>query len=463
MHHDAVPNAAHDLPPVPADKLTAPFKRFLALSSAGGLLLILCTVIALVWANSPLADAYDYIFHDLNLELSLGSITLSHGLAHWINDALMVIFFLVVGLEIKREMLVGELASPRKAALPIIAAIGGMVVPALIFVAINWGQSSIRGWGVPMATDIAFALGILMLMGARAPLPLKVFLVSLAIIDDLGALAVIAVFYTDDLSMTYLAYAGGALAALVALNVMGVRKLVPYLAVGVLLWFFVLESGVHATIAGVLTAICIPASARVDSVRFLSSSRNALDVFEKSAKPGKSVRTNPEQRAAVMALEQNAEHVVPPLQRLEHMLHPYAAFLIIPVFAIANAGLHLGAEATEAVSGSISRGIIAGLFFGKPLGIFLACFIAVKINIASLPTGVSWRQLLGVGFLAGIGFTMALFIGNLAFTDPAQLEAAKVGIMLASLASSILGVTLLLTCQTASAKAKAGSAKPTPA
>jgi len=463
MNHDSIPNAAHDLPPVPAEKLTAPFKRFLALSSAGGVLLLICTVIALVWANSPLADAYHYIFHDLHLDMNLGSIHLSHGLAHWINDALMAVFFLVVGLEIKREMLVGELASPRKAALPIIAAMGGMIVPALIYAAINWGQPSLRGWGVPMATDIAFALGILMLMGARAPLPLKVFLVSLAIIDDLGALVVIALFYTDDLSTTYLAFAGGAVAVMAMLNVMGVRKIVPYVAIGLLLWFFVLESGVHATIAGVLTACCIPATARVDSIRFLRSSRNALDVYERSEKPGHCVRTNDEQRAAVMTLEQNAEHVVPPLQRLEHILHPYAAFLIIPLFAIANAGLHLGAEATEAISGSITRGVVAGLLFGKPIGIFLACFIAVKLGVAALPTGISWRQVLGVGFLGGIGFTMALFIGNLAFVDPSQLEAAKMGIMLASFASTVLGVALLLTGQTESSKAKVSSPKPSTA
>lgn len=453
MHHDSVPNAAHDLPPVPVEKVTAPFKRFLALSSAGGVLLLLCTVIAMVWANSGLADAYHYIFHDLYLKVQVGDYYVGHGLAHWINDALMAVFFLVVGLEIKREMLVGELASPRKAALPIFAAIGGMVVPAVIFAVINWGQPSLRGWGVPMATDIAFALGILMLMGARAPLPLKVFLVSLAIIDDLGALVVIALFYTEDLSTTYLMYAAGAVAVMAVFNVMGVRKIIPYVAVGLVTWFFVLESGVHATIAGVLTACCIPASARVDSIRFIRSSRNALDVFENAEKPGHCVRTNSDQRAAVMALEQNAEHVVPPLQRLEHILHPYAAFLIIPLFAVANAGLHLGAEATEAISSSTTRGIIAGLLFGKPIGIFLACFIAVKLGIASLPTGVSWKQVLGVGFLGGIGFTMALFIGNLAYPNAADLEAAKLGIMIASFAASIFGVALLLAGQPATKRA----------
>ena len=463
MNHDTVPHAAHDLPPVPAEKLTAPFRRFLALSSAGGVLLLICTVIALLWANSGFADAYHYIFHDLHLEVHVGDYHVGHGLAHWINDALMAVFFLVVGLEIKREMLVGELASPRKAALPIFAALGGMIAPAIIYATINWGQPTLHGWGVPMATDIAFALGILMLMGARAPLPLKVFLVSLAIIDDLGALVVIALFYTEDVSTTYLMYALGAVGVMAVFNVMGVRRIIPYIAVGLVLWFFVLESGVHATIAGVLTACCIPASARVDSVRFLRSSRHALDVFEKSEKPGHCVRTNPEQRAAVMALEKNAEHVVPPLQRLEHILHPYAAFMIIPLFSVANAGLHLGAEAAEAATSPITIGVVSGLLFGKPIGIFLACFIAVKFGIAALPTGVSWKQLLGVGFLGGIGFTMALFIGNLAFADPHHLEAAKLGIMLASLLSTIVGVTLLMLSQPATDTADSAAAEPSPA
>ncbi len=460
MTTDAIPHAAADLPPVPAEKLARPFKRFMALSSAGGLVLLACTLVALVWANSGFAESYHHIFHELHLDISFAGFTISHSLAHWINDALMAVFFLVVGLEIKRELVVGELSSPRKAALPIVAAIGGMVVPAFIFAIMNSGQPSIRGWGVPMATDIAFALGVLCLLGKRAPLSLKVFLVSLAIVDDLGALVVIAAFYTEQLNLYSLTDATLLVCALALLNVLKVRNLIPYLVGGVCLWLLVMESGIHATIAGVLTACCIPATARVDSIRFLESSKNALSIFERDAEPGRCVRTSDTQRSAVVTLERNAEHVLPPLHRLEHALHPWAAFLIIPVFALANAGLHLGHGAADHLSSDITLGVLAGLMFGKPIGVFLACYLACKLRIAALPAGVTWRQLLGVGFLAGIGFTMALFIANLAYPNPADLEAAKMGVMLASLASAVLGSALLLTSPS---RAQATNTEPAPA
>ncbi len=445
MHDQQIPHAAADLPPVPAERLARPFKRFMALSSAGGLVLLACTVVALFWANSGLAELYHHLFHEVHLGFTLGDVHLSHSLAHWINDALMAVFFLVVGLEIKRELVVGELSSPRKAALPIVAAVGGMIVPALIFAALNWGQPSVRGWGVPMATDIAFALGVLCLLGKRAPLSLKVFLVSLAIVDDLGALVVIAAFYTEQLNFYALTDASMLVGALVLLNILKVRNLIPYLVGGLFLWFFVLESGIHATIAGVLTACCIPATARVDSIRFLNSSRQALHAFERDAEPGRCVRTSSVQRGAVITLERNAEQVLPPLHRLEHALHPWAAFLIIPVFALANAGLHLGHGAADHLGSSTTLGVFAGLLLGKPIGVFLACYVACRLNIAALPSGVTWRQLLGVGFLAGIGFTMALFIANLAYPAAADLEAAKMGIMLASFASAVVGSALLVT------------------
>lgn len=442
--HSQIPHAAHDLPPVPAERIAQPFKRFMALSSAGGLVLLFCTIVAMLWANSGWADVYHHIFHDLEIEISIGSLHLSHGLAHWINDALMAIFFLVVGLEIKRELVVGELSSPRKAALPIVAALGGMVAPALIFAALNWGQPSIRGWGVPMATDIAFALGIICLLGKRAPVGLKVFLTSLAIVDDLGALIVIAVFYTEQLNTTALFDATLVVCVMAFLNILKVRKIIPYLIAGVFLWYFVLESGVHATIAGVLTACCIPASARVDSIRFLESSKNALSIFESAAKPGHCVRTSDTQRSAVITLERNAEHVLPPLHRLELLLHPWAAFLIIPIFAVANAGLHVGHDAAGTLTSNLTLGVILGLFLGKPLGIFIACWISCRLGIAALPSGANWKQLLGVGFLGGIGFTMALFIANLAFPTAHDLEAAKMGIMLASFLSAVTGSVLLI-------------------
>ncbi len=452
MSHDVhVPNAAEGTDLVPAERLVRPIQRFMRMSIAGGVLLLGCAVLAIIWANSGFADLYHTIFHGTDLEVVFGQIHISHHLIHWINDALMAIFFLLVGLEIKREMLVGELASPKKAALPIAAAIGGMVVPALIYAAINLGQPSMRGWGVPMATDIAFALGVLALLGSRVPIALKVFLTSLAIVDDLGALVVIALFYTDEIATAYLMYGACAVGVLVLFNMFKVRSPIPYLLVGVGLWYFLLESGVHSTIAGVLLAMTIPATARVDSQRFSSATSDALDTFDHHGKLGHCVRTNSTQRAAVQSIASSCSHVTPPLHRIEFALHGWVAFLILPVFALANAGLHIGEGAGAALVGSTSLGIILGLSIGKPLGIFGACWIATKLGIATLPTGTTWKHIVGVGMLGGIGFTMALFIGTLAFPTAAGLEAAKMGILLASLISAVGGTLILLTCKSAEA------------
>lgn len=407
-------------------------------------------VLALIWANSSWAESYHHLFHDTEFELGLGSWLLSNHLVHWINDALMAVFFLVVGLEIKREMLVGELANPRKAALPIVAAIGGMVVPAIIYAGINFGQPTLRGWGVPMATDIAFALGVLALLGSRAPLSLKVFLTSLAIVDDLGALVVIALFYTENISMMFLQFGGVALGVLVLFNMFKVRSPIPYLLVGVGLWYCLLESGIHSTIAGVLLAMTIPATGRVNSQRFAEATGHALDVFD-NEEMGRCVRTSSTQRAAVQAIATNCAQVMPPLHRIEHALHGWVAFLILPVFALANAGVHVGHGAGEAITGSISLGVIFGLLVGKPLGIVGACWLATKVGVAALPTGVNWRQMIGVGMLGGIGFTMALFIATLAFPDAASLEAAKMGILSGSLFSAVAGAAVLMTCKPAAA------------
>lgn len=375
---------------------------------------------------------------------------LGHGLTHWINDLLMAVFFLVVGLEIKREIVAGELASPKKAALPIFAAIGGMIAPALIFTAVNWGDpAAIPGWGVPMATDIAFAMGVMAMLGNKVPTSLKVFLLSLAIVDDLGALVVIALFYTADPELAYLAYAFGIIGILMTMNILKVRWVIPYLLLGLPLWYLVYMSGVHATIAGVMLAMTIPAHSRVDPVQFSYSTRRALEIFE-NAEDGNDIKRNAVRQAAVYAMIKNAKFVLPPLHRMESTLHPWAAFLIIPVFALANAGIPLHGGLGEAVSGKVAMGIVAGLVIGKPLGITIASFIAVKIGIAALPTGVTWRHILGAGMLGGIGFTMAIFIANLAYkTDPANLEHAKIAILMASCLSAMLGALMLATCKSA--------------
>jgi NhaA family Na+:H+ antiporter len=445
-----IPTAADLTAPEPVERLASGFKRFAALSSAGGVVLIACTVAALIWANSPAAEGYEDLFHGEKLVFGFGEVTFSKTLSHWINDALMALFFFVVGLEIKREILVGELSSPRKAALPIAGAIGGMIGPALIYAAINWGQPTFRGWGIPMATDIAFALGILSLLGRKAPTSLKVFLTSLAIADDLGALIVIAVFYTEQLATNYLLYAGVVTLGMVGLNALRVRSPWIYFLFGLFLWYFVFKSGVHATISGVIGAMTIPASARVGARRYLNATRAALDVFEKhSDRPEDDGKVGAHQRAAARAVHKSSLQVLPALHRLEDALHPYTVFLVIPIFALANAGVHLEGSLVETASGRVTLGIVLGLFVGKPLGIFLAAWLAVKLGVGVLPRGVTWRHIFGAGCLGGIGFTMALFIANLAFTDsPTDLDRAKIGILAASLLSAIVGLAVIASCRT---------------
>ncbi len=515
-HH--IPTASHNLSPEPGERLARPFTRFAQLSSSGGIVLLLMTAIAMIWANSKYADTYNEIFnetetritvahnphhapggdhdapdtnHDLGAKhpdetqhtpdvdatiddaaQSLGDKNYGdkkdkkdkyawsplpeephwwqgHSTVAWINDLLMAIFFLVVGLEIKREILVGELASPKRAALPIFGAIGGMLGPALIFVALNFGKPTIHGWGIPMATDIAFAVGILAMLGSRIPRSLLVFLTSLAIVDDLGALIVIAVFYTEQIQLAYLGYAGIVIAFLMFMNVLRVRWITLYLVLGLPLWYFVYMSGVHATIAGVLLAMTIPAHARVNAVNFVFSTRKALEIFEKAHDdPDTNVTQSSERRAAVNAIMKNSRQVLPPLHRIEHVLHPWVAFFIIPVFALANAGIPIHGGVFENLGNSASMGIILGLFIGKPLGIGIMCLIAVKLGIATLPIGVSWRHIIGASTLGGIGFTMAIFIANLAFANsPTDLEHAKLAILVASAISAIVGAAILLSCK----------------
>ena len=426
----------------PIEKLTYPIQEFLHQEASGGILLIIATVIALAWANSPFVDSYHHLWNTY-LSIDVGGLGLKYSLHHWINDGLMVIFFFVVGLEIKRELLVGELSSAKKAALPIAAALGGMIFPALIYTIFNLGSEGAPGWGIPMATDIAFVVGILALLGKKVPLALKIFILALAIVDDLGAVLVIAIFYTSNISFTSLLIAAGFIVLLIAMNRMGVRNLLIYTLVGVGLWLAFLKSGVHATVAGVLLAFTIPVSSRINTNKFKNETEILLVEFDNAGEPGNDVLTNSERLSIVDQIENNCEKILTPLQRFEHGLHPWVAFFIMPVFALANAGVTIGSGIVSAVSNPISMGIISGLFIGKQIGIFSFSYFAVKLKLASMPEGVSWKKIYAAAILAGIGFTMSLFIANLAFKFPELLDIAKVGILSGSLLSGIVGFIIL--------------------
>lgn len=423
---------------VPIDQLMRPFQSFLEKEASGGILLLIFTVLALVWANSPFANSYFHLWHT-KLSIGFGNFNLNYSLHHWINDGLMAVFFFVVGLEIKRELLVGELSSFKKASLPIMAALGGMIFPALFYVTFNFGKESISGWGVPMATDIAFAIGILALLGSKVPTGLKIFITALAIADDIGAVLVIAFFYTSNISIVSLAFAGGILLLLMAANLSGVRSLIVYTVLGIILWLAFLFSGVHATVAGVLLAFTIPASSRINTAQFLFKGKKLLQDFDDSGEEGPNVLSNEERQGIVQSLEENCEKIMTPLQRFEHKLHPWVSFFIMPVFALANAGVVIGGNFISELTDPVSFGIITGLFIGKQLGISVFTWLSVKSKIASLPFGVNWKQIYSAGILAGIGFTMSLFIANLAFTSEEFLTISKVGILTASLLSGLIG------------------------
>ncbi len=426
------------LPPTPAEKILQPIQSFIKLETSGGILLMACTIIALAWANSPWAAAHSDLFKT-PFTVGFGEFVLNKPLVLWINDGLMAIFFFLVGLEIKREIMMGELSSMRKAALPIAAAIGGMVVPALIYVAFNAGGDGAGGWGIPMATDIAFALGVLSMLGKRVPLALKIFLTALAIIDDIGAVLVIAFFYTAELSWTALGIGGAIFAVLVMLNRLGVRHTLVYLIPGIALWVAFLKSGVHATIAGILLAMTIPGRPRISGEQFISAGENILNAFRKFGKEHSGNQLTEDQQAAIHAMAVSCERAETPMHRLEHALHPWVIFFIVPVFVIANAGVALQNDFFAALSHPVSLGIIFGLFFGKQIGITLFSWVAVRSGLAELPASISWRQIYGASCLAGIGFTMSLFIAMLGFGESALLDVSKVGILAASLISGIAG------------------------
>ena len=422
--------------------LLRPFQSFFKTEAAGGILLLAAAAVALVWANSPLVGAYNDLWGTY-VTVGAGSFEISKPLLLWVNDGLMAIFFFVVGLEIKREVLAGELAEPRKAALAIAAALGGMVVPALLYTVVNLGSDKVTGWGIPMATDIAFALGVLALLGSRAPLALKVFLTAVAIVDDLGAVVVIALFYTAELNLAALVGSLVLVGVLVVVNRLGIQRPAVYGLIGLAVWVLMLKSGVHATIAGVLVALTIPATRKIDEVEFAERADGLLAQFAAGLTVGGSTPT-PDQMHAVHSLEKACEQIETPLQRLEHGLHGLVAFFIMPVFALANAGVALGAGAAALVTDTVALGVMLGLVVGKPLGVMTLAYLSVKTGLAALPSGVTWRHVMGVSFLTGIGFTMSIFIANLAFGAGPLLDSAKVGILAASVVSGVLGAVVLI-------------------
>jgi len=422
------------------DRILTPFEEFIHRQTTSGLLLMGMAVIALFLANSPLAPFYEKILQTY-IGLTIGDWSIKMSLSHWINDGLMAIFFFVVGLELKREILVGELASLRNAVLPITAAIGGMVVPALFYFALNPQGDAALGWGIPMATDIAFAIGALALLASRVPKSLITFLVALAIVDDLGAVIVIAIFYTDTIQLIPLAAAGVFFGMLMMLNMAGIRKTMPYFLLAILLWYALLLSGVHATIAGVLGALSVPAIPKYQPERFSKLVSDLMQRFNASHQPGKSIMTNDALRAVVQTLKNGVNSVEAPLQRLEHSWHMPVAYLIIPVFALANAGIPLELSSLgETLSHPVMLGVSLGLVLGKFIGITGASWIVLKMGIAQLPKDTRFTQIAGVSLLAGIGFTMSIFVAQLGFSHNEDLLLmAKTGILAASLLAGISG------------------------
>lgn len=431
----------------PIVRLLSPVQQFSHQEAAGGILLLIAAIAALALANSPLYHAYHEVW-ETHLVIGLRDFLLDKSLHFWINDALMAVFFFVVGLEIKRSLLLGELASVRRAALPIVAAIGGMVVPAAVYLLLNNEGEAARGWGIPMSTDIAFSLGVLALLGARAPLSLKVFLTAFAIVDDIGAITVIAIFFTETINWVNLGVGVGLLLVLVAFNILGVRNVIAYLLVSIVIWVSFFESGIHATVSGVLIAMTIPLRVRINPEQFVLKGRTLLDTFEREgfggARRGSLALTTDMQRSALEELEEASKEVESPLQRLEHILHPWVAFVIMPVFALSNAGVAFLSEgAVSAFTSPVALGIIVGLLIGKPLGIVLFAWIAVKTGIASLPSDMNWPQVLGAAMLGGIGFTMAIFVTGLAFTDATLVLQSKMAILIASLATGAIGYLVI--------------------
>lgn len=422
------------LNPTPIEKITRPFQRFLHIEASGGIVLLVCTVLALTLANSPWSSWFSDIWH-IPVALSIGGNVLSHSIGHWINDGLMTIFFFVVGLEIKRELVAGELKNKRAAILPAMAALGGMVVPAFIYTLAIDGRPGENGWGIPMATDIAFVVGFLSLFGSRVPHGLKIFLLSLAIVDDLGAIVIIAAVYSSNISFGALVLGILGLGVAMLLNKMGVRRVPIYVVVGIGVWLAFLFSGIHPTIAGVLLGLLTPSSAWVGETTFLEAMSSLRDKWNQT--DGNSDGAS--KSHSVNNLIVSARETVSPLERLQFSLHPWVAFVIMPLFALANAGVPI---VVDAITSPVSLAVTLGLVAGKPLGILLFSWCAVKFVGAKLPERVSWGSVVGAGCLAGVGFTMSIFIAGLALTDD-LLVSGKTGTLIGSSISAILGLVIL--------------------
>ena len=435
----------------PADKyIINPVNSFISKSTTGGIVLFVSALIAIILANSSFSEWYHHLWeHKIGFYFD-GNTYLNYSIHHWVNDGLMAIFFFVVGLELKRELIGGELSNPKNAMLPIIAAVGGMVVPALFYTFFNYGTESAHGWGIPMATDIAFALGVLYLLGDRIPLSLKVFLTALAIVDDLGAVMVIAIFYTAEIDYFMLFTGLGFVVFLFLSKAFGIRNTIYYAVIGIFcVWLPFLLSGVHATIASVLVAFTIPADSRVNENAFIEKIKLYLNQFKYADQNEKVPTLSSEQLHVLEDIRIVTKDAMTPLQRLEHRMHPFVSFVIMPVFALANAGVTFSNDIFTEVTSNVTLGVAVGLIFGKVLGVFGISMAVIKLKIANMPEGLTSRHLFGVGFLAAIGFTMSLFVTNLAFTGPTpelvaehQLQ-AKLGIFMASLIAGVIGFIIL--------------------
>lgn len=421
----------------PIEVLMSPFLSFAKLEAASGILLLASTIAALVWANSPWADSYHAIWSAPST-LGIGQFSLTETRHEWINDGLMAIFFFLVGLEIKREVLIGELSSLRQAAFPLIAALGGAILPAIVYLSVAHTADALRGWAIPMATDIAFVLGVLGVLGSRVPTSLKVFVTALAIADDLIAVLVIAFFYTEHTHFMSLALGLVGVALCFGENWLGIRKPTVYAITGLFVWYAVLKSGIHATVAGVLVAFAIPARTYVDRESFVGRSRSLLDRFH-GASPD-----SYEARSALHSMQLQLELIESPLHRIEHWLHPWVSFLIMPLFAFANSGVKIFGNVAAALRNPVSIGVVLGLFLGKPMGIWLFARLSAKSGLATAPVNLSWRALFGAAWLCGIGFTMSLFIATLGFGEGVLLDMSKIGILTASLASGICASVFLI-------------------
>ncbi len=418
-----------------------PFQRFFQIESSGGIVLLLFTSLAILWTNSSFSDSY-YNLWEQKISISIFGFSLSNSLIQWINDGLMAIFFFVVGLEIKRELLIGELSTGRQASLPVFAALGGMAIPALLFVFLNQDAATVKGWGIPMATDIAFSLGILSLLGKRVPVSLKVFLVAFAIVDDLGAVSIIAIFYSDGIHLKYLLIGSGLFLYLVLFNLLKLRAIQIYMIFGWIIWYMFLESGIHPTVAGILIAFTIPLGRKIRvSIFRRRMDKNLLEFCDDGCND--KITLTDEQLAAIDNMEAETRRVQSPLQTLEHKLHGFVTYVIIPVFAFANAGVILESRDINSLVHPLTMNIGYSLLIGKTAGIFIFSWIAIKLKLAVMPEDVKWIHIFGIALLGGIGFTMSIFITNLAFDSTELTNLSKLGIYAGSFVSALLGFLVL--------------------